>query len=169
MGGIMMPYMADMSQQGYVLPSSLPNLSLWYNGSASATVVNGVSTNNFNVAVSNGTLITSWIDLQNVAGPSNVNGGTGNGDAVNYAPQIRIDTVSLTGGTFDLTNNSHLVAVGDVNNDGFMDFAMRDAHDDAGSSKNSWEPQIPQPLQMGPPDSQYPVLLMQQPGSPDTR
>ena len=77
MSGILMPYLGIVGQQGYNPPSAIPNLSLWYNGSASATVVNGVSTNNFNAAVSNGTLITSWIDLQNVAGPSNVNGGTG--------------------------------------------------------------------------------------------
>ena len=63
MGGIMMPYMGDMSQQGYVTPNNIPNLSLWYNGSTSATVVNGVSTNNFNTAVSNGTSISSWIEI----------------------------------------------------------------------------------------------------------
>lgn len=72
-----MPYMGDMGQQGYVLPNSLPNLSLWYNASASATVRNGVSTNNFQGAVVNGTSISKWVDLQAVAGDSNVNGGTG--------------------------------------------------------------------------------------------
>ena len=77
MGGIIMPYMGGMAQQGYIVPSNIPNLSLWYNGSASATTVNGVSTNNFSSAVVNGTRISSWIDLQGVAGPSNVNGGSG--------------------------------------------------------------------------------------------
>ena len=72
-----MPYMGGMAQQGYIVPSNIPNLSLWYNGSASATTVNGVSTNNFSSAVVNGTRISSWIDLQGVAGPSNVNGGSG--------------------------------------------------------------------------------------------
>ena len=72
-----MPYMGTMGQQGYVTPNQIPNLSLWYNGSANSTPINNVSTNNFNVTVSNGTSIGSWIDLQNVAGPSNVNGGTG--------------------------------------------------------------------------------------------
>ena len=77
MAGILMPYLGAMGQQGYVPPNKLPNLSLWYNGSANSTPVNNVSTNNFNVTVGNGTSIGSWIDLQNVAGPSNVNGGTG--------------------------------------------------------------------------------------------
>lgn len=58
--------------------NQLPNLNLWYNGSASNTVVNGVQTANFSTAVSNGTLISSWIDLANTAGPSNVNGGNAN-------------------------------------------------------------------------------------------
>lgn len=61
----------------YLDPNTLPSLSLWYNASSSATTINGVSTNNFQGAVVNGTDISSWIDLQNIAGPSNVNGGTG--------------------------------------------------------------------------------------------
>lgn len=77
MAGIMMPYMGTMGQQGYVNPNQIPNLSLWYNGSASTTTVNNVVTNNFNTTVVNGTSITSWIDLQNVGGPANVNGGAG--------------------------------------------------------------------------------------------
>ena len=87
MGGIMMPYLGSMGQQGYVPPNVLPNLSLWYNGSASTTLVNNVSTNNFDVTVSNGTAIGSWIDLQNVAGNSNVNGGSGK--KPNYATPIQ--------------------------------------------------------------------------------
>lgn len=38
MGGIMMPYLSIKGQQGYVTPNTIPNLSLWYNGSASTTV-----------------------------------------------------------------------------------------------------------------------------------
>ena len=56
----------------------LPNLNLWYNGSASNTVVNGVQTANFNVAVSNGTLVSAWTDLSNNGQNANVNGGSGN-------------------------------------------------------------------------------------------
>lgn len=77
MSGIMMPYMSNMGQQGYVTPNTIPNLSLWYNASASSTTVNGVVTNNFQGAVVNGSTISSWIDLQNIGGPSNVNGGAG--------------------------------------------------------------------------------------------
>lgn len=76
MGGIMMPYMADMSQQGYVTPNQIPSLTLWYNASASSTTVNGVSTANFDVTVSNGTRIGSWIDLSGLGHPANVSGGT---------------------------------------------------------------------------------------------
>jgi hypothetical protein len=88
MGGIMMPYMGAMAGQQVVTnPSSLPNLSLWYNASTSATVVNGVSTNNFQGAVVNTTSISKWVDLQAVAGDSNVNGGTGK--EPNYATPIQ--------------------------------------------------------------------------------
>lgn len=75
MGGIMMPYVSTMGQQGFVTPNQIPNLNLWYNASASTTTVNGVATNNFQSPVVNGSTITQWIDLQNVAGPANVNGG----------------------------------------------------------------------------------------------
>ena len=44
----------------YVNPNVLPNLSLWYNASASTTTVNGVVTNNFNVSVVNGTNVSAW-------------------------------------------------------------------------------------------------------------
>lgn len=77
MGGIMMPYMGDMGQQGYVPPNSIPNLSLWYNASASSTIVNNISTANFNTVVVNGTSIGSWNDLSGLGHASNVNGGTG--------------------------------------------------------------------------------------------
>lgn len=72
-----MPYMGDMSQQGYIVPSNIPNLSLWYNASASSTTVNGVVTNNFQSAVVNGSSISKWVDLQAVGGDSNVTGGAG--------------------------------------------------------------------------------------------
>lgn len=76
MGGIMMPYMASMGQQGYVAPNQIPNLSLWYNGSASTTTVNNVVTNNFSTSVTNGSSISKWIDLQGVGGDSSVQGGS---------------------------------------------------------------------------------------------
>jgi len=59
-------------------------------------------------------------------GADSVNGGNGN-DRLVLGPQFRVDTISLSGGAFDAQNNSFLVAVGDVNQDGLMDFAMRDA------------------------------------------
>lgn len=95
MGGIMMPYVG-LGQQGYVSPSNIPNLSLWYNASASATVVNGVSTNNFQGAVVNGSTITSWIDLQNVAGPANVNGGASKAPTYTIPIQNSLGAVTYT-------------------------------------------------------------------------
>ena len=77
MGGILMPIMGETGQMGYVVPSTLPNLSLWYNASASTTVISGAAVNNFQSAVVNGGSISKWHDLQNVAGDSNVTGGTG--------------------------------------------------------------------------------------------
>jgi hypothetical protein len=62
--------------------------------------------------------------LQPLAGSDSLNGGTGTDTAI-FTPQFRVDTISLTSGSFGAQNNSHLVAVGDVNNDGLMDFAMR--------------------------------------------
>lgn len=77
MGGILMPYMGEMGQQGYISPNNIPNLSLWYNGSASTTTVNGVVTNNFQAAVVNGSSISKWVDLQAIGGDANTNGGAG--------------------------------------------------------------------------------------------
>lgn len=72
-----MPLLGDMGQQGYIVPSNIPNLSLWYNASASTTTVGGVIKNNFQGAVVNGSSISKWVDLQAVGGDSNVNGGAG--------------------------------------------------------------------------------------------
>lgn len=58
--------------------NQLPNLNLWYNASASTTLYNNVSTNNFNVTVTNGTLLSSWVDLTGLGSNSNVNGGNAN-------------------------------------------------------------------------------------------
>lgn len=71
----------------YVNPNVLPNLSLWYNGSSSATTVNGVTTNNFNVSVVDGTSISAWNDISGGGHASNVNGGTGK--QPNYATPIQ--------------------------------------------------------------------------------
>lgn len=87
MSGIVMPYIGIMGQMGYVPPSSIPNLSLWYNASASSTVVNGVSTQNFNSVVVNGTSVSSWNDLSGLGHAANVNGGTGK--EPNYATNIQ--------------------------------------------------------------------------------
>lgn len=78
MAGIMMPYISAMGQQGYITPNQIPNLSLWYNASASATVINSVSTNNFSTTVTNGSSISSWTDLSGAGHPSNVFGGSSN-------------------------------------------------------------------------------------------
>lgn len=75
MSGILLPYISTAGQMGYVPPNRIPNLSLWYNASASTTVVGGVTTNNFNSAVVNGTAISSWIDLSGAGHAANVNGG----------------------------------------------------------------------------------------------
>ena len=71
----------------YVNPNVLPNLSLWYNASASTTTVNGVVTNNFNVSVVNGTSISAWSDISGGGHDSNVNGGSGK--EPNYATPIQ--------------------------------------------------------------------------------
>lgn len=78
MGGIMMPIMGEIGQMGYVTPDQIPNLNLWYNASASTTIVNKVSQNNFSTAVTNGTSIATWNDLSGTGHPSNVFGGVGN-------------------------------------------------------------------------------------------
>jgi len=67
--------------------NQLPNLNLWYNASTSSTTINGVSTANFNTAVSNGTLISSWTDLTGLGADANVNGGSGKRPA--YATPIQ--------------------------------------------------------------------------------
>jgi hypothetical protein len=77
MGGIMMPYMGEIGQMGYVTPNTIPSLNLWYNASASATIVNGVSTLNFGSAVINGSTIGTWVDLSKLGKDANVQGGTG--------------------------------------------------------------------------------------------
>lgn len=99
----MMPYISNMGQMGYAAPNTIPNLSLWYNGSASATVVNGVSTNNFQGAVVNGSSISSWIDLQGVAGPSNVNGGSGKSPTYSIPIQNGLGAV-----TYNSANSNNL-------------------------------------------------------------
>lgn len=96
MAGILMPYMGMAGQQGTVNPNQIPNLSLWYNGSASTTTVNNVVTNNFQGAVVNGSTISSWIDLQNVAGPSNVNGGAGKSPSYAIPIQNGLGAVQYT-------------------------------------------------------------------------
>lgn len=91
-----MPYMGSMGQMGYIVPSSIPNLSLWYNGSDSTTTVNGVSTNNFQGAVVNGSTVSSWNDLQNIGGPANVNGGAGKSPSYAIPIQNGLGSVQYT-------------------------------------------------------------------------
>lgn len=96
MSGITMPYISTMGQQGYVTPNQIPNLSLWYNASSSSTTINNVSTNNFQGAVVNGSSISSWIDLQNIAGPANTNGGTGKNPSYAIPIQNGLGAVQYT-------------------------------------------------------------------------
>lgn len=103
MGGIMMPYMGDMGQQGYVTPNQIPNLSLWYNASASTTVVNGVTKNNFQGAVVNGTSISKWVDLQAVGGDANVTGGAGKQPTYTIPIQNGLGSV-----TYNAVNSNNL-------------------------------------------------------------
>lgn len=62
MGGIMMPYMSSMAQQGgTVAPNQIPNLNLWYDASVSTTsrmLTSG------GTAPTNNSAVKSWIDLQ---------------------------------------------------------------------------------------------------------
>lgn len=76
MGGIMMPYMGSMAQQGgIVAPNQIPNITLWYNASANQTLVNGVLTSNFQSnPLTDGTEVTKWKDLSGVGQDANVNG-----------------------------------------------------------------------------------------------
>lgn len=103
MGGIMMPYMGDMGQQGYVAPNQIPNLSLWYNGSASSTTVNGVVKTNFQAAVTNGSSISKWTDLQAVGGDSNVFGGGANNPTYTIPIQNGLGSV-----TYNSANSNNL-------------------------------------------------------------
>jgi hypothetical protein len=75
MGGILMPYLGVTGQQGYVVPSQIPNLNLWYNASANQTDLNGVLTNNFQSnPLTDGTEVTKWKDLSGLGQDANVNG-----------------------------------------------------------------------------------------------
>lgn len=87
MSGILMPYLAMLGQMSYVPPNQIPNLSLWYNASASSTDVNGTPTQNFNVPVSNGTAINKWFDLSGGGHASSTFGGSGN--EPNYATPVQ--------------------------------------------------------------------------------
>lgn len=103
MGGIALPYLGALGQMGYVPPNTIPNLSLWYNASASATVVKNVSTNNFQGAVVNGSSISSWIDLQNVAGPANTTGGASKNPTYTIPIQNGLGSV-----TYNSANSNNL-------------------------------------------------------------
>lgn len=78
MSGIIMPYLGFAGQQGYVAPSQIPNLTLWYNGSANQTSVSNVLTNNFQSnPLTDGTEVTKWKDLSAVGQDANVYGAAG--------------------------------------------------------------------------------------------
>lgn len=73
MSGILMPYLGFAGQQGYVAPSQIPNLTLWYNASANQTSLNNVLTNNFQSnPLADGAEVTKWKDLSGVGQDANV-------------------------------------------------------------------------------------------------
>lgn len=61
MGGVLMPYMSVSGQQGVVLPSQIPSLSLWYDASESNAAYIQNTTGG---APSNGQAVQNWIDKQ---------------------------------------------------------------------------------------------------------
>lgn len=81
MGGILQPLFGNLAYNVPISsPTVLPNLSLWYNGSANTTVVNGVSTANFQSTLTDGTQVTQWKDLSALGQDANIyNAGGGNG------------------------------------------------------------------------------------------
>lgn len=100
MSGIIMPYLSALGQMGYVPPNLIPNLSLWYNASASTTLINNVSTDNFDVTVSNGTRISQWKDLSGLGHAANVNGGN------NRRPQYATPIQNSLGAVLYTASNS---------------------------------------------------------------
>lgn len=95
MSGIMMPYLSALGQMGNAI-AAIPNLTLWYNASASTTTVNNVTQDNFDTAVVNGTRVGQWKDLSGLGHAANVNGGVSRKPA--YAIQIQnsLGAVSYT-------------------------------------------------------------------------
>jgi hypothetical protein len=105
MAGIMMPYMSSIGQMGYIAPSSIPSLSLWYNASESSTLVNNVSTANFDVTVVNNTKIGKWVDLSGLGQPANVNGGNSSKPTYITPIQNSLGAISYTGSPVNLDIN----------------------------------------------------------------
>lgn len=103
MAGIMLPYMSTIGQVGYVTPNQIASLNIWYNASSSATIINGSSTNNFSGAVTNGSSITSWVDLSGAGHPSNVFGGSANNPTYAIPVQNGLGAVS-----YNSTNSNNL-------------------------------------------------------------
>jgi len=75
MGGILLPQFGTAASMGYVSINSIPSLTLWYNASASSTLVSGTSTANFDTTAVDGTAIGTWNDLSGTGHPSNAQGG----------------------------------------------------------------------------------------------
>lgn len=79
MGGILLPVLGNLAAS-MVLPSSIPNLNLWYNASANTTLYNGVSTANFQATLANNAEITKWKDVTGLGQDANIySAGGGNG------------------------------------------------------------------------------------------
>lgn len=102
MSGIFLPlWGAIAGKQSQPDPEELPSLSLWYNASASSTIVNGVSIQNFNTAVVNGTDISNWNDLSGLGHASNVTGGGARQPAYAIPVQNNLGMVQYTAANED--------------------------------------------------------------------
>ena len=114
--GVMLKIITPGDTSAVVNHYAMPTTSgSTYVGNDSSNTLTGSSTGN---AIND--------TLTPLAGADTVNGGDGQ-DTVDLTSQFRVDTISLDMGV-DSQSNSYLVAIGDVNKDGFMDFAMRDAN-----------------------------------------
>lgn len=97
MSGIMMPYIGAMGQQGFVNPTQIPNLNLWYDASVSnaAYIQNSSGT-----APTDGQAVKSWIDKLG-------NGRNADQSTANRQPTWRANQQNSLGTLlFDGTNDS---------------------------------------------------------------
>ena len=88
MGGVLMPFLGTLAAQAASI-NNIPNLSLWYNSSASQTNVNGTIKDDFQVnPITDGTQVTQWKDLSGVGQDANIN-NAGGGNGPTYKTNIQ--------------------------------------------------------------------------------